>query len=97
MAGEAREYTVANVGIITTPVPTVGREYTLTNVGMPTPVPAPAGEYTLLGDTTVEVPKLVKYWDGAAWVLAPIRYWNGRGWITGEPLKYWNGSTWITY
>lgn len=41
-------------------------------------------------------PRLLKYWNGSAWVAKPMKRWTGAAWETvmvGK-LKRWNGTSW---
>lgn len=42
-----------------------------------------------------ETPRLLKYWNGSAWVEKPLKRWNGSSWVSTGVLKYYNGSTWL--
>lgn len=37
--------------------------------------------------------KILKYWNGSAWVEKPLKYWNGSAWVA-KTIRYWNGSAW---
>ncbi len=48
---------------------------------------------TLVGNVATGL--LVKVWDGAAWVDAPVKVWDGAAFVDPTSLKIWNGSAFV--
>ena len=39
----------------------------------------------------------LKYWDGTAFVAAPLMRWDGSAWVNppASDFKRWSGSAWV--